>query len=111
MSLRRALAAVALGVLVTAGASLGAARAASPSNDYFWDNPPVQWGLLQVGAPAAWTASTGAGITVGVVDTGIDATHEDLTGKVVDGADCVGANGDPAACGPGGTLVSNRKSL
>jgi len=88
---------------VTAGASLGAARAAPPSNDYFWDNPPVQWGLLQVGAPAAWTASTGAGITVGVVDTGIDATHEDLTGKVVDGADCVGANGDPAACGPGGT--------
>jgi subtilisin family serine protease len=85
---------------------MSGARAAEPSNDYFWDNPPVQWGLLQVGAPEAWTASTGAGITVGVVDSGIDAGHEDLAGKVVDGADCVGSNGNPAACGPGGTTDS-----
>jgi subtilisin family serine protease len=99
---RRVLAALTVGVLATAAATLGAARAADPSNDAFWDTPPVQWGLLQVGAPAAWTASTGTGITVGVVDSGIEATHTDLAGKVEGGVDCVGANGNEAACGPGG---------
>jgi subtilisin family serine protease len=102
VSLRRGLASIAVGALIAAASSLASARAAGPSNDYFWDNPPVQWGLLQVGAPAAWTASTGAGITVGVVDSGIDAGHEDLAGKVLDGVDCVGSNGNPALCSPGG---------
>jgi subtilisin family serine protease len=103
MNARRVLGSLALGVLAAAAASISPARAAPPSNDYFWNNPPVQWGLLQVGAPAAWASSTGAGITVGVVDSGIDASHEDLAGKVLDGADCVGSNGNPAACVPGGT--------
>jgi subtilisin family serine protease len=106
-SVRRVLTAVVVGALATIGSSLVGAGAAPPSNDYFWDHPPVQWGLLQVGAPAAWTASTGAGVTVGVVDSGIDAGHEDLAGKVVDGADCVGSNGNPALCQPGGTADPN----
>ncbi|MEV6105828.1 S8 family serine peptidase [Streptomyces sp. NPDC051940] len=39
--------------------------------------------LTQVGAPAAWEAGvTGAGVKVAVLDTGIDAGHPDLTGKV-----------------------------
>ena len=105
MIARRVLVAAAIGVLAMAAPQAGA-RASGPSNDYFWSNPPVQWGLLQVGAPAAWTASTGAGITVGVVDSGIDAGHEDLAGKVVDGGDCVGSGGNPAGCGPGGTTDS-----
>ncbi|MBV9411987.1 MAG: S8 family serine peptidase [Acidimicrobiia bacterium] len=101
--MRRVLGSIALGCLAAAATSIAPARAATPSNDYFWNNPPVQWGLLQVGAPAAWTASTGVGITVGVVDSGIEASHEDLVGKVVDGANCVNSNGNPAACIAGGT--------
>jgi len=100
---RRLFAALVVGILAAVVSTFGVARAADPSNDDFWDTPPVQWGLLQVGAPAAWTTSTGTGAIVGVVDSGIEATHEDLIGKVVGGADCVGSNGNEAACAPGGT--------
>jgi subtilisin family serine protease len=82
-ALRRVLA-VAVSVVALLG---GLAGTASATNDTYFGR---QWALAQIGAPQAWTRSTGGGVTIGIVDTGVDAAHPDLAGKVVAMADCVG---------------------
>src|SRR5205823_1054141 len=60
---------------------------AHATNDSLWDQ---QWGPRQIHAEEAWAAgATGAGATVGIVDTGIDFNHPELTGKVVASARCL----------------------
>ena len=85
-----------LGSTALAAAGAGRAGAAtSPPDDPLY---PKQWNLTKVGAPAAWTRTTGQGVTIGIVDTGVDLRQEDLAGKVVASTDCVGSSGDPASC-------------
>lgn len=42
----------------------------------------VPWGVERIGAPAAWRKTTGAGVKVAVLDTGVDSSHPDLRNNV-----------------------------
>ncbi len=54
----------------------------------------AQWALPLIGAPAAWKRATGKGITVGVIDTGIDWDHSDLFDRfAVNAAEDANRNG------------------
>ncbi len=40
------------------------------------------WGILKVSAPEAWQTAQGEGVTVAVIDTGVDYMHEDLEANI-----------------------------
>lgn len=67
-------------------------RAHGFPNDPHYENGD-QWGLNNYGqsggtndadidAPEAWQITTGSNVLIGVIDDGVDAVHEDLSGKV-----------------------------
>lgn len=56
---------------------------------------PAAWGLSRIGAPEAWTLTRGSGAqTLAILDTGIDANHNDLVGRIVFGINTVDSSGD-----------------
>ena len=87
-------------------AALTAGLAAAPASGAPLTVPPPpddpylaqQWGLTKIEADDAWAVATGEGITIAIVDSGVDLGHPDLAGNVVsypdaDFVDPKGANG------------------
>ena len=61
------------------GLALAAGLLVSPASAETSDPlRPQQWGLDQIKAEPAWATSTGDGVVVAVVDSGVDLTHPDL---------------------------------
>jgi type VII secretion-associated serine protease mycosin len=54
----------------------------------------AQWQLSTMHVRSAWSHSTGTGVVVAVLDSGVDASHPDLSGQVLPGADFVDGTTD-----------------
>ncbi|MDQ3757362.1 MAG: S8 family serine peptidase, partial [Actinomycetota bacterium] len=75
-------------VAATAGLLLGILPAQA-AND---PGAPAQWNMSLVGAESGWSGG-GKGITIAIVDSGVDMAHEDLAGRVLPGQNFVTPNG------------------
>ncbi|HYW27426.1 MAG TPA: S8 family serine peptidase [Terriglobales bacterium] len=72
---------------------LAAAAAPMPASaDTVRDN---EWALAALQVPQAWATTRGEGVTVGVLDSGVDGGHPDLSGQVTTGPDLVGGDARP----------------
>jgi type VII secretion-associated serine protease mycosin len=86
----------AAGLVSTAALSVlppGAARAAVA--DSIQDKQ--QWVLNMLDVEGAWSATRGAGVTVAVIDSGVNPQVSDLSGSVINGPDYTGVSTSPVS--------------
>jgi membrane-anchored mycosin MYCP len=67
-----------------------AAGAGTPQNN---SALPSDWGMLRMAPQQAWPYSRGAGVTVAIVDSGVDASLPELAGRVTAGDDIIPGTG------------------
>jgi subtilisin family serine protease len=88
LSLRRIVVVAALCGTASLALVPGASADSSPVNQ--------QWVLDMMNVPAAWQQNQGAGVTVAVIDSGVDPDVSDLTGSVITGPNLSGVSTRPS---------------
>jgi subtilisin family serine protease len=102
--MRRAATSLLLVVMCTAllGARpAGAVRQAPAINDPAYDQG-LQWNLAMIHAEQGWAMGRGRGVTIAVIDSGIDLAHQDLAANIVGSVACIGTGGDAGLCAGSG---------
>ncbi|CAN5236246.1 hypothetical protein BH18ACT4_BH18ACT4_07460 [soil metagenome] len=79
----------------TRPAAVPAAPAVDEPNDTLFGS---QWGLEAIGLPDAWSAGTGDGVTVAIVDSGAVLDHPDLRDNIDAHTNGIGSQRSPANC-------------
>lgn len=81
--------------------------AATVSDPYLansWDLPKIQ-------APLAWDSAIGSGVTIAILDTGVDGTHPDLAANMVPGWNIYDNNADTSDVYGHGTSVAGAAAM
>jgi len=74
-------------------------------NDPWYANS--QWALKKIQCPTAWSTTTGSsGVTIAILDTGVNGAHSDLSAKLVAGWNFFDNNSNTADVYGHGTLVA-----
>lgn len=72
-------------------------------NDTYYSSA---WHLPKIQAPSAWDSSLGTGVTIAILDSGVDGTHPDLAAKMVPGWNFYDKNANTADVYGHGTKVA-----
>jgi subtilisin family serine protease len=73
------------------------------ANDTYFANG---WQLTKTGATTAWDTSTGTGVVIAILDSGIDLDHPDLVGQILPGWNFYSGNSDLTDVTGHGTQVA-----